>query len=128
VKPYPDLPFLQRVFNNADGSANVGYIVLFWMLAAAMLSTGVMVAAAVVQQVFDEHHVFPYLLLGQGMGLILSAFLPLFSGVAAFLWADSKNPPQMAPASTSTTTVTPDTTTVTSTNAGGIPPSTTQGP
>lgn len=80
------------MFSNADGSTNVGYVVLFWFGGTLMFTILVMLGGAVWETYTDPLHKFPYLPFGQGAGLISTAFLPVLAGISAFLWADSKNP------------------------------------
>ena len=88
------------VFRNADGSMNVGYVALFWIVMVIIIVVLAMLGAAAWEQASDPLHKFNFLPFGQGVGLVVTALLPMLAGVAAFLWADSKNPQ----AGTTTTT------------------------
>lgn len=102
------------------GQVNVGYLVLlrsgqvcagviiamvlgsimeFWLGETTTVTNGVSVTVK---------HVFNILLLGQGIGLVLGAYGgALLTGMAAFLYSDSRAaPPAMVQTTTSTTTAT----------------------
>lgn len=79
---------------------NVGYVTLFWIVFSIIIVVLSMLGAAFWEQSYDPQHKFNYLPFGQGVGLVVTALLPMLAGVAAFLWADSKNPQ----AGTTTTT------------------------
>lgn len=98
------------------GDINVGYLVL---LRSGQICAGVIVAmvcGSIMEFWFGEtvvtvggittttRHAFNILALGQGIGLVLAAYGgALLTGVATFLWGDSKTP---TPALTQTTTQT----------------------
>lgn len=93
MQAYKDKPFFARVFNNADGSANVGYVFLFWTM---WVLFGLCIATyvnACIEQYYDPLHHFPTWF-GTTEGLIVSAILPVLVGISTFIWADAKNTPQ----------------------------------
>lgn len=49
-----------------------------------------MLGAAVVEQIYNEHHVFPYAEFGKGAGLITGAFGVALAALAAYLSQDKK--------------------------------------
>lgn len=89
----------------ADGTINVGYLVLFRSGRAVILVCALMAAGAVVQSYFAEKHAFPFDDLGKGIALILAAYGVQLGAIGAFLWGDSKQAPVVTQTTTQTTTV-----------------------
>lgn len=84
----------------ADGSINVGYLVLFRSGRAVIIICALMVAAGFVEMWYSPTHAYPIASVTDGIAKLIAAFGVLLAALGAYLWGDSKQTP------TNTTTVT----------------------
>jgi len=96
--------FRNAIMESDNVNVNVGYLSLFWIMVVVLTVIPIMVVAAIVQAYYDEHHVFPFLTLGQGAGLITAAFASALTALGVFLWGDRRPLPPPPPGVTTLTT------------------------
>lgn len=87
----------------ADGTINVGYLVLFRAGRFVIIVCASLLAGALVEMYYSPTHAFRMGELGDAIAKIIGAFGVLLAALGAYLWGDSK---QTAPASITTTTTT----------------------
>ncbi|MGH9809097.1 MAG: hypothetical protein ACRD9W_17910 [Terriglobia bacterium] len=86
--------FRSAITEDDNRSVNVGYLSLFLIMALVLLILPIMTGAAILQTIYDEHHIFPYAELGKGAGLITVAFSTALGALGLFLVGDRKPIPQ----------------------------------
>lgn len=90
----------------ADGTINVGYLVLFRSGRAVILICAAMVAGAFLEMYFSPTHQFRVDALGTAIAALVAAFGVLLAALGAYLWGDSKQVP-VASTTTALTKVEP---------------------
>ena len=100
--------FLQAI-KGTDGQVNVGYLFLFKVMRTFWFELGIMTVGAIVAMYAawpkPDDMVKVLSAYGTAVGIVAAAnFATALTGIAAFLWGDSRAAPQ---ATTTTTTTTP---------------------
>jgi hypothetical protein len=91
--------FLSAI-RGADGTVNVGYLVLIRSGQAVIVVIATLIAGAFADMFRSPFGSFPLLALGQAIACVLGAYAGLLAAVGAFLWGDSNGPqsPTTSPA------------------------------
>lgn len=96
--------YLQAI-RGADGTINVGYLVLFRAGRFVIIVCSVIVCSGFAEMYYADKHVYPIAAVAEGVAKIVAAFGVLLAALGAYLWGDSKQQP-LPPSTITTVTAT----------------------
>lgn len=92
-----------QAMTGADGTINVGYLVLFRAGRFVIIICSLILAGAFVEMYQSKEHVFRMAEVGDAIAKIIAAFGVLLGALGVYLWGDAKQ--QAGPGTTTTTVV-----------------------
>jgi len=87
----------------ADGTINVGYLVLFRAGRAVIVACFLLFVGGFIEMYYSQTHTFRMNEVGDAVAKIIGAFGILLAAVGAYLWGDSKQQPVATFQQTTTT-------------------------
>lgn len=93
-----------QAMRGADGTINVGYLVLFRSGRAVIIICALIVAAGFVEMWHSPTHAYPIAAVTDGIAKLIAAFGVLLAALGAYLWGDSKQMPTATYKQTTETT------------------------